>query len=272
MAAAAIATILLSISIYSMFTPFTYDICNKNEYTGQKECAPYHVAPYIIVEIGAFLDTYNGVITAIATIAIACFTWTLYRSSERMWKITNISAKAARRSANAAKSAAHALPIIERAYVYPIIDSPGTLQQCIIDATAFYLGDPQTIDNPCDSTTCITFRIKNYGKTPAILKTVYAGVGLCPSKAGIVIADGILGSGNETRSLKSAMKRGLTRNEAKSVLALSKRVAFTGEIVFQDIWGANHRTEFHFAWDVNENKMQLCGLKTSVIPPGQLII
>src|SRR5690242_11147579 len=46
--------------------------------------------------------------TAIASFAIAIFTWTLWQSSEKLWRISRISTIAARRAANASRRSADA--------------------------------------------------------------------------------------------------------------------------------------------------------------------
>ncbi|WP_156824735.1 hypothetical protein [Methylocystis rosea] len=52
--------------------------------------------------LGSFVESHNGAITAIASIAVAVFTWTLWQSSEKMWIVTKIAADAAELSAKAA--------------------------------------------------------------------------------------------------------------------------------------------------------------------------
>jgi hypothetical protein len=57
-----------------------------------------------------FFDKDSGALTALATIAIAWFTWTLRQSNEKLWGATKI-------AADAAKQSADALVTAERAYV-----------------------------------------------------------------------------------------------------------------------------------------------------------
>src|SRR5206468_1190438 len=57
------------------------------------------------------LHAVEGAITALATAAIAWFTWTLWRSNEKMWAVTKVAADAADRSARAAIGIE--LPIIQ---------------------------------------------------------------------------------------------------------------------------------------------------------------
>lgn len=148
--------------------------------------------------------------------------------------------RTARISADAAKKSADALSVIERAHVYPEILNPGAIWDCINDAKAFYL-DPtgETADTPCSTTAELTFTVRNYGKTPAILKEVFAGFGVWPigAQIGVVIPVGILGAGENSGSFVAAMERGLTHNEATHITSYTKHIAFVGRVTFDDVWG-----------------------------------
>jgi hypothetical protein len=91
--------------------------------------------------IGAFLEDHSEAFTALSTIAIALFTWTLWQSSEKMWRITKVSAD-------------H-IPLVERAYVF---GGPGLRGV-----------DPDT------GRQTIVLTIGNYGGTPAFLETIEWG-------------------------------------------------------------------------------------------------
>ena len=77
-----------------------------DDQAGHEECATYNIALIAFWEIGKGLNWVSPAVTAIATGFIAWFTWTLWQSSEKMWKITARSLVIARRAAQAAKSAA----------------------------------------------------------------------------------------------------------------------------------------------------------------------
>jgi hypothetical protein len=61
-----------------------YEICETTK-EGAKECAPYGVIHFAFHEIGVALNDYNGLITAIATIFIAWFTFSLRQSTDNLW-------------------------------------------------------------------------------------------------------------------------------------------------------------------------------------------
>jgi hypothetical protein len=97
-----------------------YEVCETTK-EGAKECARYGVVHFALHEIGTALDSYNGLITAVATVCIAWFTLSLRQSTDRLWSagerqiaIANASAEAAQR---AAATAERALTVVERAFL-----------------------------------------------------------------------------------------------------------------------------------------------------------
>jgi hypothetical protein len=91
----------LLILIAAWFSGSTGEIC-KEAKSGHEQCSTYNLAPFILFQIREAIHAIEGVITALATVAIAWFTWTLWQSSEKMWNATKIAADAADRSARAA--------------------------------------------------------------------------------------------------------------------------------------------------------------------------
>jgi hypothetical protein len=79
-----------------------HQICEANQYGGKESCTPHHI-PYVIAwYIGYWFDKASPVITALATAAVAWFTWTLWRSSEKMWSVTKEAADTAELNTRAA--------------------------------------------------------------------------------------------------------------------------------------------------------------------------
>ena len=64
------------------------EICAKNPDTGQKECATYNIALVALWHVGEFLNYYGVAVSALATVAIAAFTYTLYRVTGRQARLT----------------------------------------------------------------------------------------------------------------------------------------------------------------------------------------
>ena len=61
-----------------------YEVCRVSK-EGVKECEKYGLLRFALHEIGAVLNSYDGLITAIATMFIAWFTLSLRRSTDKLW-------------------------------------------------------------------------------------------------------------------------------------------------------------------------------------------
>jgi hypothetical protein len=71
------------------WNPSVYaDICNKPEGSDQETCASYHIILAALWRVLEFFHHTHGAWTALATAAIAWFTWTLRNSTERLWQTT----------------------------------------------------------------------------------------------------------------------------------------------------------------------------------------
>jgi hypothetical protein len=104
---------LLVIFILSSDIAAQHEVCETTK-EGAKECASYGVVHFALHEIGAALDSYNGLITALATAFIAWFTLSLRRSTDKLWD-------AGERQTNIARQAMIAG---ERAFVFATGVSP----------------------------------------------------------------------------------------------------------------------------------------------------
>jgi hypothetical protein len=60
-----------------------YQICETNQYTDHETCTPHHLLHVVFWYIGYVINPTS--ITALATVAIAWFTWTLKESTDRLW-------------------------------------------------------------------------------------------------------------------------------------------------------------------------------------------
>ena len=109
-------------------------------------------------QIGKALNWITPVVTALATIAIAGFTWTLWRSTDKLWAATQRSAIIAER----------ALTQLERPHLRVAIQDNNF--KGFWDALASSAGAPIAANG--------TFNIifKNYGKYPAFTKALHFSV------------------------------------------------------------------------------------------------
>jgi hypothetical protein len=71
------AGVLLLVAFGSLLTPFYAEICEKNAYTGEKECVIHHVVVSLLIYIGQVLEAHAGAITGLATVVLAIITWRL---------------------------------------------------------------------------------------------------------------------------------------------------------------------------------------------------
>lgn len=83
-----IALLVTLLFFASFFIEVVRYICEKNEYTGQKQCAAHHLGPYALFWVIAVIDQHNGFVTALGTVAVAAFTWTLWRTSDKQSRLT----------------------------------------------------------------------------------------------------------------------------------------------------------------------------------------
>lgn len=49
-------------------SPIYIDVCEPAYQNGAKECASYRVLPGVFVYVSAYLESHNGLVTAIATV------------------------------------------------------------------------------------------------------------------------------------------------------------------------------------------------------------
>jgi hypothetical protein len=176
--------------------------------------------------------------------------------------------RAAQRSAKAAEEAVQALPVIERAHVYPEIVAAGVIEGLLDQARENYAEGLDSYDKPMGSRGLVTIKLTNFGKTPALLKTLFAGVGIAPlgTKEGLLIPEGILGDKQSTTPIICTMAVGFTRRQAEHVGVATAHVCLDGEVTFEDIWGAEHVTEFYFVWDVALRNFVLKETRTATKP------
>lgn len=146
-----VITALLAISL---FLPIEYDFCTKAKDAQKETCAAYHIALFVLLNIGEFLETHNGTVTAIATCFIAWFTLTLESSTLKLWKVGSRQFE------------------LEGPFLYPIIQFGRRIEDQLI---YFFMYDHPT--SPVTPVAVeISFTIKNVGRSPALLRSVAAEI------------------------------------------------------------------------------------------------
>src|SRR5450631_4158029 len=92
--------VLTAIAIFAMSFIFDakYQINEYSEYTHQPESGYHHFGPYVLLVIANFLRPYSELVTAIGTLAIAAFTWTLWQTSQDQGRLTETALVESRRA------------------------------------------------------------------------------------------------------------------------------------------------------------------------------
>src|SRR5262249_55921065 len=137
--------------------------------SGHETCATFSEG------VGQFLSflwehTDHNAITALAALLVAIFTWKLWRSSQQMWRTTEVAASAARRSADALVVAEQAqlLAVFGVSNIAHVLSELGKHEQSTIGAAT----PPADAPQPPRERVYVQYVLKNYGRTPAVLKEI----------------------------------------------------------------------------------------------------
>ena len=79
-----VVLVWLWLGLLSGWLPDDGEVCHKNEYTEQKECAIEHVSFVFFRKLGKILDDMAPAITGFATVILAVFTVVLARATDRL--------------------------------------------------------------------------------------------------------------------------------------------------------------------------------------------
>jgi hypothetical protein len=137
--------------------PLEGPICPSQN--AKDDCASYNIIFYSAWQIARFADHWSTLVAATATVAIACFTLTLQRSTEKMWGAT-------KESADAAKLNAEALIDADRAHLHAVIKI-NNLGAALRAASPTVQADDDATVNPRPY---VEFALKNLGRSAAIME------------------------------------------------------------------------------------------------------
>ncbi len=221
--------------------PTHAEYCETNQYTGHKECAPYHVALIALWQIGKFFDYISAPLTAFATVAIGWFTYTLRNSTNRLWE-------AGERQFQLEGPFLH--PVFEpnmfarNLKVRPIIPDQPAMQHAPIF--------PE-----------VRFRIRNVGRSPALLASIAATLEHWTELPKQPRVDFL-----KSYAVEPVVDPGETTNETftkrivipiddvafESLRVSGSRLFFYGESDFSDLLGNSYIETFCFAYDFNADR------------------
>lgn len=255
------AAIALSAVLWFILASPSFQECVCQAASNQTNQAPdkgetFVLVPYAVC-LGQFLETHGGTIAALATLLIAFFTFTLWRSTDKLWKESKaagvtaaIIASAAKESADAAKKSAdvaeRTLIDLERPHLFFV-----PIEHNLREITR---GEPAAEKIGLD----IRYKIVNYGRSPAIITAFESGVAISPEFSDwnahsrmSDITKVIAGNGGEM----SIVDRGIvSQGEPHIRDALrgdnGQRAWLVGRLVYSDILGKTYRMGFCFWPDV----------------------
>ena len=232
----------------------SYKTCesqNKYYISASKYSGLYDRTAVLVVCESVVANTNGSAIAALATIALVI-------STIGLWVVTGT-------AAHAAKDAAEALPISERAYVYPeIIPSADIVQYLRATARRAALYDEGHFNTLSPEVTGVAFKITNLGKTPAIIRRLFAGFYIRGQEleGEITHPIAILGAGKSAENINVSLKVGMSANQATWVIQDRDALCLSGTIYFDDIWGNKLSTSFLFTWESGTNRMILRSINT----------
>jgi hypothetical protein len=202
------------------------------------------LAAFILIEIAKFLNGYGVALTAVATVAIALFTWTLWQSNEKMWTVTKVSAEAARNSADAAVA-------IERARFYIIVDKHNLAD---IVALVENSGVNESRSIPGGDNICITYRFRNYGKTPGIIRELIVDSMIAEDPVDPLamftstkdFPEYMIGTSGWTKVANHSPAVPPSASQIRSIGRNATRLWFFGRLYYDDVFGKCHTHRFFF--------------------------
>lgn len=222
---------------------FPIDVNACQHYAANGECenyAPEHIYLFLPRKIGELLRD-SAFVTALATIAIAWFTWTLRRSTEKMWVET-------RKAANAAKDSADAAVATERARFYVIIRH--NFIACIDDAQHF-TGTAEQEEAPLSagSIPYANISFKNYGRTPGIVFEIGSGIVFSEKVPEPVfevkaIGENMIAAGDTTDGFGEVISDQMTIRKAKELISGRANIWIYGYMNYEDVFGKTHTHRF----------------------------
>jgi hypothetical protein len=181
------------------------------------------------------LNPLSSLITALATIAIALYTWALRDSTSLLWK-------AGERHFE-----------LEGPFLHPIIQS----HSAIAEGLKFF----SIYDHPTSPVTPVaseaSFTIRNVGRSPALLKSVAAKMDHWTEmveKPRIYLArydvEPVIEPGDETKQVFTAtVTIPIDRAAFESLKSSNSHLFLHGEIAFSDLLGEDYVQTFRFAYN-----------------------
>jgi hypothetical protein len=173
----------------------------------------------------------------------------------QLWFI-RASFRDAKKAAEAAKLNADALIDAERGRIFVNIEQDTA---DAIRSAARHANSPEKDGNLLDGSVGLFYGLKNYGKTPAIIRELSHRLVLAPELANErehrpktpLPIESILGPGEQTPrgALVCSFDRKITIGEGKEILALKNAFWFYGYVAYDDTFGFGRELHYVFRYD-----------------------
>lgn len=156
------------------------------------------------------------------------------------------------RAANAAKAAAEVIPVLERAYLYPLIVEDRVHSALVATRAMHQHGKPDVLYPAPDAE--VSFR--NFGKTPAVLiygEVTMTLIGRGPRVGRIddlpIKYDYVLAERDATDPFLVTLGGGWSKEDCDAVLNATASIAVTGFLTYRDIWGTERDCPVSFTYN-----------------------
>jgi hypothetical protein len=224
--------------------------------------------------VGEFTETNNGAIAALATIMVGVFTFTLWRTTARLWQTSRDQARHMERSvvsgekaADAARDSADALAQTERAVVFVVYaddnvgEEENRLRKVMNDNN---LSEDAARNEFRSLRIAARYRLKNYGKTPAFLGAIEHNMivaEILPDDPTYlpnmhVMPERVLSSGGETITIVCQCTFERAFDLARDALSQrDKFVWFFGRATYKDITGGDYEHGFLYRYSPRQRRL-----------------
>ena len=193
-----------------------------------------------IICTARLLDSHNGLVAALAGIAIAWFTFTLKRSTDKLWSVSNAQAKTAER----------ALVDLERPFIYVNVKHP----LATLDTGSF--GGTTTVRDHG----YIDIVYSNFGRTPASLTRIEIAVVSAPQGSmadaidpkivgGIELPVGVVSDKGDPHTERRELRNRFVGAEGGEINERKRSIWIVGFVRYKDIFTTNYITGFAVIYD-----------------------
>lgn len=241
--------------------------CDPQNHERSKEeyCAPKWgpLADGVGLAFGALeqvIVVHKEAINALATVAIAIFTYTLWRATNRLWDAGKEQGRTAQLAAEAARDTADSYMMGECAHIHPSVPDLGHFFPS--GAYAMYPADPNT---PLPR---VHLSFANVGKTYGVIHVLRGeiAIGDLPSRLGFTYSkerrDGsiLVRPNTQTDPIPFDLNRNLTIDEINEIGVGTTPIFVFGYVLYMDIFGYYHGRSFCFRVQRGRNaSVQLAG-------------